>query len=201
MSDEVKPPEESNVKYEPQPPPHKRQLKAAAEIIKEFEGLRLKAYLDGGGVPTIGWGHTKGVRLGQKITTEQAQSFFDADFLEHMLPVQRRVKVALNDNEFGALVSLCYNIGAGAFGGSTLLKKLNQGKSRAEVATHFMSWVNDNGKRIAGLVRRRGLEKKLFLTPTDQVPTLLTLWENHDDAEDLSVANNVDSEDVREALA
>lgn len=140
------------------------------ELIKEFEGLekrlpdgRIAAYIDAVGVPTIGYGHTKGVFLGQIITREQAEEFLRDDLQDAELAVSRLVKVSLNDNQFSALVSFVFNLGAGALGESTLLRKLN-GSDYQEAADEFPRWVNAGGRRLLGLVRRRAAERQLFLS-------------------------------------
>lgn len=106
-------------------------------LIKGFEGLRLVAYDDKNpnkvlkpndkilGTLTIGYGHTKGVFIGQVITESQAEKMLIEDLESYINTVLNVVKVPLNINMFNALVSLCYNIGQGAFKGSTLVKYLN----------------------------------------------------------------------------
>lgn len=135
---------------------------AGLEELKSSEALRLKAYLDGGGVPTIGWGHTKGVRMGQTITREQAEAFLREDLAWAERAVETSVKVPLNDNQFAALVSFTFNVGEGAFKKSTLLKKLNKG-DYSSVPKELLKWVNDNGKRVQGLYNRRVREGALFV--------------------------------------
>lgn len=133
------------------------------ELTTSFEGLRLEAYLDTGGVPTIGYGHTAGVRMGQKITKEQALKFLDEDIAEAVEAVNYLVKVSLTQNQFDALVDFTFNVGSGALGSSTLLRKLNVGDYEG-AAQELLRWNKDNGKVIAGLTRRREAERKLFLT-------------------------------------
>ena len=132
------------------------------DFIKGFEELRLEAYLDGGGVPTIGWGHTKGVKLGQTITLEQAEKFIREDLQEAELCVERQVPYGLAPHQFDALVSLVFNIGVTAFTKSTLLKKLDQNDIQG-AADQFERWCFDNGKKVKGLLRRRLAEKQIFL--------------------------------------
>ena len=136
--------------------------------ICNFEGLKLSAYDDGNGVWTIGYGTTrypngKRVSEGDKCTLEQAKTYMrhDLKIFEHA--VNSSVTVPLKQNQFDALVSLTYNIGAGAFKNSTLLKKLNLGDYK-EAANQFDVWVNAGGKRLQGLVNRRAMEKKIFLS-------------------------------------
>lgn len=130
-------------------------------IIKHFEGLKLEAYKCPGDVPTIGWGHTRGVRMGQKISVAQAEVFLDHDYQEAEDAVKELVTVPLTTNQLGALVSLVFNIGVGAFRGSTLRRKLNTG-DYAGAADEFDRWVFASGKRLQGLVLRRKVEKTLF---------------------------------------
>lgn len=149
-----------------------RDLKKAYDIIKEFEGLYLKAYKDPVGIPTIGWGtirypNGKKVAMGDVITDEQAQEYLAHEVAGFASGIESSVKVSLNNNEFCALVSFCYNLGLGAFNGSTLLRLLNGNEPRAIVADQFDRWVKAGGKTLKGLVRRRAAEKKLFLTPVE----------------------------------
>lgn len=139
-----------------------RKINAAGEeSIKRWEALRLKAYLDSGGVPTIGWGHVKGVKMGMTITEAQAQSYFEDDIAQFERVVDENVRVSLTDNQFAALVSFAYNVGAGAFLKSTLLKKLNAGDFDS-VPAELGKWVNVKGKRVQGLVNRRAAEAGLW---------------------------------------
>jgi lysozyme len=135
-------------------------------ILKARESLRLKAYLDGGGVPTDGWGHTKGVKLGDVITLEQAEEFLAQDLYDFELAINRLVYVDINQNQYDALVCLVFNIGINAFQNSTLRRKLNTGDVYG-AADQFDAWVFDNGKRVHGLELRRKIEKTLFLKGMD----------------------------------
>ena len=130
-------------------------------LIKGFEGFKAKAYLDTGGVPTIGYGTTKGVKLGQTVTQAKAEEFLKRDVTEAENTVTKSVTVALNQDQFDALVCFVYNVGSGNFRASTLLKLLNIGNYTA-VATQLLRWNKDNGKVIAGLTRRRTSEGVLF---------------------------------------
>lgn len=139
-------------------------------LIKLFEGCILKPYLDAVKIPTIGIGTIK-YPDGRKVTMKDApitQAQAEEYLLDHLKgnckSVEDLVKVALNDNEFGALVSFVYNLGAGALGKSTLLKKLNSG-DRTGAAEEFLKWDFAGGKRLAGLTRRRQAERALFLHP------------------------------------
>lgn len=142
----------------------------ALALVKEFEGCRLTSYKDGGGIWTIGYGHTAGVHENQVCTEEQAEVWLDCDLLVADASVNRLVKVPLNKNEFDALVDFVYNVGGGNFQTSTLLKRLNA-YCYSGAANEFEKWVHDeHGNVEQGLVRRRGAEKDLFLEPIDCSP-------------------------------
>lgn len=136
-------------------------------LISGFEGTRFTAYDDGVGVWTIGTGTTvypNGVKVkqGDTCTPEEAKAYFKHDLAKFEKTVNESVTVPLNQNQFDALVSLTYNIGSGAFKGSTLLKLLNQ-KQYREAAAQFTRWNKANGKVLNGLTRRREAERDLFL--------------------------------------
>ena len=137
-------------------------------LIGHAEGLRLESYQDPGGVWTIGWGTTKingkPVRPGMVITREQAATYFNHDLAIVEQEVSNLVKVPLTDNQFAALVSFVFNIGASAFKKSTLLKKLNTGDYDG-AANEIGRWIFAKGKFFAGLISRREQERDLFLTP------------------------------------
>lgn len=140
---------------------------SGVDLICNFEGLRLKAYDDGVGVWTIGFGTTKypnGIRVkkGDTCTLDQAKAYMQNDLKSFEQTVNNTVKVPLNQNQFDALVSLAYNIGTNAFSKSMLVKKLNANDIRG-AADQFDVWVNAGGKRMQGLVNRRTVEKALFL--------------------------------------
>ncbi len=135
------------------------------DLIKQFEGLRLEPYLCAAGVPTIGYGHTRGVTMkSRRISQEQADDYLRRDLLDAERAVQHFVTVAMNDNQFAALVSFVFNVGLSNFLASTLRKKLNAGEY-LEAASEFQKWVYAGKKRIPGLVNRRAAEKALFLKP------------------------------------
>lgn len=140
---------------------------SGVDLICNFEGLRLKAYDDGVGVWTIGFGTTKypnGIRVkkGDTCTLDQAKAYMQNDLKSFEQTVNNTVKVLLNQNQFDALVSLAYNIGSTAFNNSTLVRQLNEGNYKA-AANQFNVWVNAGGKRMQGLVNRRAAERTLFL--------------------------------------
>jgi GH24 family phage-related lysozyme (muramidase) len=135
-------------------------------LIKQFEGLKLNAYDDGVGVWTIGYGTIKypnGVRVkhGDKITQAQADQYIANDVATFERAVKMLVNVPLNQNQFDALVSFTYNLGATNLSASTLLKKLNS-KDYNGAAGEFQKWNKAGGKVMTGLVRRRKAEMELF---------------------------------------
>lgn len=138
---------------------------AGLALIEAAEGLRLTAYRDSAGVPTIGYGHTHHVRMGQTCTTEQARSWLRDDVAAAEHAVARMVRRALTHNQFAALVSFVYNVGAVAFGTSTLLRLLNAGAPDHEVAAQLARWIHAGGQPVRGLINRRAAERALFLTP------------------------------------
>ncbi|CAO3453830.1 Phage lysozyme R (EC 3.2.1.17) [Azospirillum argentinense] len=137
----------------------------ALALVRHFEGLYLKAYLCPAGVPTIGYGHTAGVKLGQTITSLQAEVYLRADMAEAAGDVDRLVKVPLTDRQRGALTSFVFNLGAGALQTSTLLRLLNE-RDYKGAAGQFGRWVfaTVNGKKVEleGLKKRRAAERALF---------------------------------------
>ena len=144
---------------------------SALNFIKIKEGgLYLKAYLDSGNVPTIGWCSTydfdkqRKVLLGDTITKEQAQKWLEMETSSNANEIKKLVKPYLNKNELNSLISFVYNVGINAFRNSTMLKLLNSGADKQTVANEFDRWVYDNGVKVQGLVNRRIAEKKLFLT-------------------------------------
>lgn len=138
------------------------------ELLAEFEDLRLNAYLDSAGIPTIGFGtiqypNGKKVKMGDKITKEQALEYKKYDLHRFEKAVNEYVKVPLTQNQHDALVLLSYNIGTNALKNSTLLKKLNN-KDYNGAAEQFLVWNKAGGKKVQGLVNRRQKEKQLFST-------------------------------------
>ena len=135
------------------------------DIIKKWEGLRLKAYLCPAGVPTIGYGHTYNVKMGQTISVAQAEMFLDHDYQNAEEQVLSLVKVPLTENQLGALTSFVFNLGSGNLRISTLLRKLNLGDYRG-AAEQFGAWnkARVKGAMVAldGLTKRRKCERQLF---------------------------------------
>lgn len=140
----------------------RRINKAGLDLIKSFEGLRLKAYKDAVGVWTIGYGHTKTATPGMGISEPEAEALLRNDLAEAQGAVERLVKRPLTDNEYAALVSFVFNLGSGNLSRSTLLRRLNVG-DRKGAADQFLVWNRAGGKVLAGLTRRRQAERTLFM--------------------------------------
>ena len=129
-------------------------------LIKQFEGVRLTAYKCPAGVYTIGYGHTRGVQRGMKITEEEASAYLTADLLNSEKAVERYGRVYhWNQNEFDALVSFTFNCGA-----ANLRSLLRNGRrNRSQIAETLPLYRKACGKVLKGLERRRAAEKALFL--------------------------------------
>lgn len=136
--------------------------KNGIDFIKKEEGLILNAYLCPANVWTIGYGHTNGVKKGDKITEEQAEDFLVNDLLYSERVVNKMVKVKLNQNQYDALVSFVFNVGSGSFINSTLLKKLNAGANNDEICVELRRWVFSKGKKLPVLIARRQRECELY---------------------------------------
>lgn len=141
------------------------------QLVKSFEGLRLIAYDDlqpnktitsmsqVKGTLTIGYGHTVGVKVGQVITQEQAENVLKSDMKKYEKYVTDNVKLPLNENQFSALTSFCYNCGVGN------LRTLVKNRTLEQIAEAMLLYNKAGGKVLAGLVRRRKAERELFLKP------------------------------------
>ena len=138
-------------------------------LIKRFEGCKLTAYKCPAGVWTIAYGHTAGVYSGMKITQQQADEFITQqqadEFLKQDLVVYENhvnnLNRSFNQNEFDALVSFCYNCGAGS------LQTLCKNRTNAQIADALLLYNKGGGKVLQGLVNRRKAERELFLKPVD----------------------------------
>lgn len=139
-----------------------RVNQAGIDLIKRFEGCRLKAYQDSVGIWTIGYGITEGVEEGDVITQEQAEQRLEDELDVVGLGVQNLVEVPLNDNQFSALVCFAYNIGLGNLKKSKLLSLVNEQKFDL-AAAQFTRWNMAGGKILQGLIDRRAAEAALFL--------------------------------------
>jgi len=152
---------------------------AGLSIIRQAEGLRLRAYLCPARVWTIGYGTTaypdnRKVQRGDKCTEQQAADYLANDVKGFERAVAAMVTVPLTANQFSALVSFAYNVGGGALSKSTLLRLLNAG-DYAAAANQFRRWNLAAGKELPGLVKRRAAERALFLTPDSAPPQAVGL--------------------------
>ena len=134
------------------------------DLIKLFEGVRLKAYKCSAGVPTIGFGNTyypngDKVKMGDTITLEQAKDLFDDLIVRYERIVESKLKVDVKQNEFDALVSHTYNTG----GSTTLFKLVNMEASKDKIKDWFLTkYITANGKVLQGLKNRRLKEWELY---------------------------------------
>jgi lysozyme len=152
---------------------------AALDLICEYEGFEPHWYPDvvhGWKVPTVAYGHTDAAgepkyaaTKSKTFTKAEGRLILERDLAQYAAAVHAAVKVPLNDNQFGALVSFTYNLGAKNLNKSTLVKKLNAGDFEG-AAKEFRRWNRAGGKILRGLVRRRAAEEALFLTPSGQKP-------------------------------
>ena len=145
-----------------------RTNEAGQAIIKQWESLKLEAYHCSAGVCTIGWGSTtytdgSPIKMGDKISIETAQELFEFHLKKSEDGVSAALMRPVGENEFSAMVSLTYNIGATAFRKSTLVKLLNAGEDRIAIADQFLVWNISKGKILSGLIKRRHDERLLFL--------------------------------------
>lgn len=140
-------------------------------LIIEFEGFRSEAYLCPAGVWTIGYGSTKGVKQGDRITMYDAKERLKRELAEYEQGVLSALTVQPNENEFSACVALAYNIGVAGFRNSSVVKAHNRGDKEA-AARAFGLWnkatVGGVKKTLPGLTRRRMAEANLYLTPVEQ---------------------------------
>ena len=135
--------------------------KEGIALIKKFEGCELQSYQDSVGVWTIGYGHTKGVAKGLKITQEEAEAMLDTELSEYEEYVETLVKVGLSQCQFDALVAWTYNLGPTNLKNSTMLTVLNQARYE-DVPSEMKRWNKAGGEVLQGLVRRREAEALLF---------------------------------------
>ena len=141
----------------------------ALNTIQHFEGLKLKAYKDSVGIWTVGFGNIfnldtgNPIKEGDEISLETAERWLKIEVDNLQAKMRKVITVPLNDNQWTALTSLAYNIGFGAFKRSTLLRLLNAGASKEEVAKQFLRWNKAGGKEIKGLTNRRQAEHNLYL--------------------------------------
>ena len=131
--------------------------------LKEYEGLRLESYKCAGGKWTIGYGHTRGVREGQKIDKETANKLLqeDVEYVEKFLAKEPYAE-DITQSQWDALVSFIFNLGIGNFEGSTLRKKILRNIDDPTIPDEFRRWVYSNGKVLKGLVKRREWEAQMY---------------------------------------
>ena len=136
-------------------------------LIVQFEGFRGEAYRDVVGVVTIGFGFTKGVKMGDKMTLAEARDRLKHEIVEYEQGVLAACTRKPNQNQFDAFVCFAFNVGVAGFKKSSVLKAHNRGDYQA-AARAFGLWVKAGGKTWPGLVRRRSAEASLYLDPIDQ---------------------------------
>jgi lysozyme len=141
---------------------------AGLDLIKSFEGCRLAAYQDVAGIWTIGYGHIRGVREGMAITEEQATQYLQEDLADTESAVDAMTSTApTTNNEYAAMVSLCFNIGSGNFKTSSVLR-FHLARDYTSAADAFLLWdkshVDGQLVEVPGLLRRRQAERDLYLT-------------------------------------
>lgn len=135
-------------------------LSIAAIVVSHFEGLETSAYKDPIGIPTICYGHTATAKLGQVKTEKECDGLLKADLQVALDAVDKYVKVEMPVERRAAFVSFVYNVGAGNFARSTLLKKLNGGDA-AGACAELDKWIYAGGRVLPGLVKRRAEERAL----------------------------------------
>ena len=145
-------------------------MKPSKNLIKklmELEGLRLEAYRDAAGVPTIGYGHTKDVRMGDRITEYYARELLHED-VAYMGRQVEALGICQTQGQLDALTSLAFNIGPKRLRRSTLVKLIRQGATSEAIRKEWMRWVFAGGKRLEGLARRREWETERFFETRDK---------------------------------
>lgn len=131
------------------------------ELIKKYEGLKLSAYLCTAGVWTIGYGHTKNVRQGQKINIGEAERLLKEDLKAFEKGIND-LNLKINQNQFDALVSFAFNVGLENLKKSTLLKKIKANPMDKSIENEFMRWVYAGSKKLDGLIKRRTEEAEMY---------------------------------------
>lgn len=132
------------------------------ELIKKFEGCRLQAYRCPAGVPTIGYGHTKGVKMGDKITQKQADGFLRED-VKPIEVLLNKLGINFRQEQFDALVSWIFNLGGGNFNSSTMKKRIVSDAGNLDITDQLVKWYNAGGRPLSGLKLRRIAEANMFL--------------------------------------
>lgn len=140
-------------------------MKASQTLInavKRFEACSLTAYQDSVGVWTIGYGHTAGVKKGDKITQYQAEQFLKEDLAKFEAVSNQTKHLGGSQGRFDAVLDFIYNCGPGNWNSSTLKKYIECGRKTWEIQEQFLRWVNAGGKKLGGLVTRRIWEVNRF---------------------------------------
>ena len=132
-------------------------------IIKHYEGCKFNAYHCPAGIPTIGYGHTLGVKMGDVITQDQADAFL-VDDLIHFEILVNSLKLNINQDQFDVLIDFCYNIGYGELKTSSFLQHVKSKASNSIICASLNEWVHGGGKVLPGLVKRRKTDGILFTT-------------------------------------
>ena len=135
----------------------------AYELIKQFEGLRLKAYLCPAGIWTIGYGHTSGVSPNSFITIQEADEYLHRDVATIEMQLNK-LNLSLRQCQWDAIVSFVFNVGIGNFKASTLLAKIRINPDDNSIMDEFLRWVYANGKVMRGLQKRRLTEMELYFS-------------------------------------
>ncbi len=135
----------------------------AYELIKQFEGLRLEAYLCPAGIWTIGYGHTSGVSPNSFITIQEADEYLHRDVAAIEMQLNM-LNLSLRQCQWDAIVSFVFNVGIGNFKASTLLAKIRINPDDNSIIDEFLRWVYANGKVMRGLQKRRLTEMKLYFS-------------------------------------
>lgn len=135
----------------------------AYELIKQFEGLRLEAYLCPAGIWTIGYGHTSDVSPNSFITIQEADEYLHRDVAAIEMQLNK-LNLSLRQCQWDAIVSFVFNIGIGNFKASTLLAKIRINPDDNSIIDEFLRWVYANGKVMRGLQKSRLTEMKLYFS-------------------------------------
>ena len=135
----------------------------AYELIKQFEGLRLEAYLCPAGIWTIGYGHTSGVSPNSFITIQEADEYLHRAVATIEMQLNK-LNLSLRQCQWDAIVSFVFNVGIGNFKASTLLAKIRINPDDNSIMDEFLRWVYANGKVMRGLQKRRLTEMKLYFS-------------------------------------
>lgn len=135
----------------------------AYELIKQFEGLRLEAYLCPAGIWTIGYGHTSDVSPNSFITIQEADEYLYRDVATIEMQLNK-LNLSLSQSQWDAIVSFVFNVGIGNFKASTLLAKIRINPDDNSIMDEFLRWVYANGKVMRGLQKRRLAEMKLYFS-------------------------------------